>query len=211
MRIPPPSDKDDDDADEFSDYEAEDDEDTDSDWQEVEHDDFAWEAAETMPLQLPSRLDVTVLKAHGLEDLLLQEKELREGHMNDALRALRNSLGDKAFLLRNRLRKTKGVKNREAAYRSIASKMRDVQRHVSTYKRGRSALEKMGYGDGWPPISKEDLRLSGDITDANRFGQNQEELPWFWRIGGNKNDDELDGNKKMDECMLDCFLLVLLN
>ena len=99
MRIPPPSDKDDDDADEFSDYEAEDDEDTDSDWQEVEHDDFAWEAAETMPLQLPSRLDVMVLKAHGLEDLLLQEKELREGHMNDALRALRNSLGDKAFLL----------------------------------------------------------------------------------------------------------------
>jgi hypothetical protein len=32
-------------------------------------------------------------------------------------------------------------------------------------------------------ITDIDLKVTGDLTDENRFGQRLDTLPWFWRIG----------------------------
>ena len=32
-------------------------------------------------------------------------------------------------------------------------------------------------------ITDDDLKVTGDLTDEQRFGQRSDTLPWFWRIG----------------------------
>jgi hypothetical protein len=35
-------------------------------------------------------------------------------------------------------------------------------------------------------IKPDELGVSKEITEENRFGQGSDILPWFWRIGGNQ-------------------------
>jgi hypothetical protein len=35
-------------------------------------------------------------------------------------------------------------------------------------------------------IKPNELGVSKDITEENRFGQSSDVLPWFWRIGGSR-------------------------
>jgi hypothetical protein len=170
------------------------------------------EAAEKMKILLPSRFDPQGLKNAGFEELLLTEKELREGQMNDSIRLVRHSLGDKAWLLRKRLRNAKGTKAKGQVRKSVAAKTRDVQKHISAYNRGRKALLRMGFGEEWKPITREDLRLSADISEANRVGQNTEKLPWFWRIeeGPAAGSVDIDSSKQMEECKYHSVLKAVL-
>ena len=60
-------------------------------------------------------------------------------------------------------------------------------------------------GDGWKVISKEDIRLSSEVAEANRVGMNQEKLPWFWCIeeGEEGSAVEVESSKQMEECELE--------
>ncbi|KAG9317919.1 hypothetical protein JVU11DRAFT_2151 [Chiua virens] len=59
---------------------------------------------------------------------------------------------------------------------------------VRSYLRALEALKFLDAGqnilDKYQPIKQEDLGLSKDITEENRFGQSSHVLPWFWRIDG---------------------------
>jgi len=46
-------------------------------------------------------------------------------------------------------------------------------------------------------ITNDDLKVAGDITDEQRFGQWLDTLLWFWRIGEASNLNAL----RMQECM----------
>ena len=76
---------------------------------------------------------------------------------------------------------------------------------VRQYHRSRTALELLlGTGhsllqDHYLPISSEDLKISGDITEVNRFGQKNDRLPWFWRL---QKEDMEEGSPAMNECEL---------
>ena len=164
--------------------------------------DLDWEAAEKTIVPLPSCFDASTMRKWGLEHLLLLEKELREAQMNDVLHLLRHSLEDKAWLLWRKLQGIKGYKEKSAIRTSVTDKMQDVERHAATYNRGREALVRMGFAGEWLPISKADLRLSADVSEANRIGQNREKLPWFWRLeqGIGAGHVEIESSWRMEEC-----------
>ena len=44
--------------------------------------------------------------------------------------------------------------------------------------------------------------VPSDITEENRFGQRSDVLPWFWRLGG-QNEDQHD--TWMEECKFIVF------
>ena len=156
---------------------------------------------------LPSSFNPAELCANGLGQLLHQEKELREGQMHDALHCLCQSLGDKAWLLRSKLWNVKGTKKRIAIRRSVADKGHEVDKHVSAYNKGRDALQRMGFENDWRPITKNELRLSSDVAEANQVGQNCDKLPWFWRIeeGEGTGNSEIELSKRMEECVFCLF------
>ncbi len=62
-------------------------------------------------------------------------------------------------------------------------------------------------------ISKEDIRLSSEVAEANRVGMNWEKLPWFWHIEESEEGTavEVESSKRMEECELEyCSFLATL-
>jgi len=51
----------------------------------------------------------------------------------------------------------------------------------------------------YKPLLREHLKLSGDITQPNRFGQCTDKLAWFWNAGQSNADGRYGW---MDECAL---------
>jgi hypothetical protein len=53
------------------------------------------------------------------------------------------------------------------------------------------------------------MKMSGDITEENRFGQRLETLAWFWRQGSDPGSDDI-ASPRMHECKFnscDCILV----
>jgi hypothetical protein len=47
-------------------------------------------------------------------------------------------------------------------------------------------------------ITKQNLKMSTDITEESRMGQRNDRLPWFWRVEG--GEDKQGENGMMNEC-----------
>jgi len=45
-------------------------------------------------------------------------------------------------------------------------------------------------------ITDVNLKVAGDLTDEQQFGQRSDALPWFWRIG----DVDSSSGPRMQEC-----------
>ncbi|KAF7357066.1 hypothetical protein MSAN_01300600 [Mycena sanguinolenta] len=183
-----------------------------SDWEE--EDENGWEEeegnldetdihttieAERMRLSLPSNLKRVHIQADLYAILQKQEATMREGQINDALRKLRLTLGAKAWMLRNKVRNARGGKGRTRAWDSVKTKEQEVQRHVQIYLQARAALQRMGMGAEWRPITKQDLAMPGDLVEPNRFGQRSSSLPWFWRIEDGGVLDEIQESPEINE------------
>jgi hypothetical protein len=190
---------------------SEDDSEIDEEWEDTssdcgEDDDdigempLEWESSERTVIRMPSRLNVDMLKSNGLAALIDQEVDLREGQMNEALCFLRSSQGDKAFIYHYRMRGRQSNRVKGAGRKDVAARNKDVTRQVRTFMRCKAALIRLGSDvSSWPDITEADLRLSGDITEPNRLGQNKDTLPWFWRLeeGG---ESEGKSSERMEEC-----------
>jgi hypothetical protein len=85
-------------------------------------------------------------------------------------------------MLRNTVRDAPGGKKKLRAWSGVKTKDKEVRRHVKQYTQASAALRRMGMGAQWKPITKEDLKMPGDITEANRTGQRSSVLVWFWRL-----------------------------
>ena len=63
----------------------------------------------------------------------------------------------------------------------------EAQKHRSIYCHAQSALQQLDidsdYMETLHDITNDDLKVMGDITEENRFGQCSDAIPWFWRIG----------------------------
>ncbi|KAJ6619131.1 hypothetical protein B0H10DRAFT_1743673, partial [Mycena sp. CBHHK59/15] len=53
---------------------------------------------------------------------------------------------------------------------------------LKVYHQATAALRRMGMREKWKPITKDDLKMSGDMIEANRTGQRAHTLAWFWRL-----------------------------
>ncbi|KAJ7226572.1 hypothetical protein C8J57DRAFT_1252507 [Mycena rebaudengoi] len=63
----------------------------------------------------------------------------------------------------------------------------------------RSALQHMGQAGDWPPITRADLKMRGDLTEANRMGQQSDTLAWFWRLEDLGAEEEMQRSGRMSE------------
>ncbi|KAJ7177717.1 hypothetical protein C8R46DRAFT_888663 [Mycena filopes] len=179
--------------------ELSDSEDEGEDWEDTEDDPDTITDLQKMRLSLPSNLKNAHLPDVLHHKLQKQETMMREGQINDSLRRLRLALGAKAWRLRNDVRNAGGGKGKTRAWGGVNAKDREVQRHVHVYMQATAALRRMGTGDKWKPITKQDLAMSGDITEANRTGQRASTLPWFWRLEDGGALGEMEESSEMTE------------
>jgi len=80
----------------------------------------------------------------------------------------------------------KSQKTMARAWDSIHRADKQIRGAVQCYYLARGALEGLGVsGDllsRYQEIQKKDLKMSRDVIEENRVGQQSSELPWFWRL-----------------------------
>jgi hypothetical protein len=155
------------------------DEDTDDEWEvDAESEENSPEAVK---LLLSSALTTSQWTKFKLHAMVEQERELQEGQANDALEGIRNSLAQVSLVFRTQVQNSKSVYTRTRSWGKVQQTNSQVQRYVSRYKTAQNALIQLGA----PPdicsqfldIRREDLKMPGDIVEANRIGQRSDSLP----------------------------------
>ena len=159
---------------------------TDEDAEEDSNESFP----EDLTLWLPSYLGASYLKTAGLKDLIKEELQLRLGQANDSLYKLRTHLGHKSYLYRMNFRSSTSVRTDTRSKQDIRRVALKITRDVRSYHRARESLSRLEASQDilqkYQLIKPDELGVSKDITEENRFGQGSDILPWFWRIGGSQ-------------------------
>lgn len=166
-----------------------------------EDDEGPTELAEDICLLMPSSLGAEWCRENGRAKLMEQEIKLREGQANDALEDIRVALAHRSLLVSKKLHAADSVKTTTRAWNEIRQADKIVRVHVKNYQHARQALINLHAGmTHFRQIKKADLKMSGDVTEEKRFGQRNDTLAWFWRLGGIGKREENDS--WMQECRL---------
>ncbi|KAG9312102.1 hypothetical protein JVU11DRAFT_7387 [Chiua virens] len=136
-------------------------------------DELGYAYPESMRLHMPSSLP--------------SEDKSQIGQVNDCLSSLKNHLGQKAVLYRINFRSSTSNRTDTRSKQDIRKVVLKINSDVRSYHRAIGALKALGASEDllekYRIIQPEDLAVSKDITEENRFNQSSHILPWFWRIG----------------------------
>ncbi|KAI5993177.1 hypothetical protein EDC04DRAFT_2613445 [Pisolithus marmoratus] len=171
------------------------DDDDEGDW-ETPEEEVEGLASELMSIWMPSAIGAAKLTELGLHDLLTEERELRIGQTNDCLDQLRTDLGNKAMTANST---REGTRTKKEIQKVVAR----VTKHVRSYQRARQAILRLdpdgNMAEKYQEILPEDLAVSKEVTEENRFGQGTSKLAWFWVIDGEKSQLNVEAGGLMEE------------
>ena len=137
--------------------------------------------AEHLKLAIPSAWDIALLKDADLEPLVEEEVQLRIGQANDHLEKLRTHSGHKSVLFQINFQSLSSVRTDTRSKQDIRQVVLKINQDVRSYHRAREALIQLQASKDilqrYQPIKSEELGVSKDITEENRFGQSSDVLP----------------------------------
>ena len=150
---------------------------TDEDTEEDSNESFP----KDLTLWLPSYLGASCLKMAGLKDLIKEELQLYLGQANDSLYKLRTHLGHKSYLYRMNFQSSTSVRTDTRSKQDIQRVALKITRDVRSYHRARESLSHLKASQDilqkYQLIKPDELGVSKDITEENRFGQGSDILP----------------------------------
>jgi len=137
------------------------------------------------PVTLASSFTARQRQTYGLRDLAKAESTLRLAQAYDALEKLRNALGIKSFLSRNRSSQ-QGPRAVTRFMESLRRADRQSKAHAATYRRAWRAIKDLGipqveYG-GLQDLEDSDLRMLSDWLEEERYKGYNCQLPWIWSV-----------------------------
>ena len=152
-----------------------------------------WFIPEKERLTLPSSFALGEIDWLSLEPVAKIEIELRKGQINDVLESLRLALGEKSLCFRAEVRNADSQRTSLRAWDNIHKFDADARKHRNLYLHSQSALRRLPvdhtYLDTLKDITEGDMKMSGDVTEENRFGQRSDVLARFWRQGTNLEEE----------------------
>ncbi|KAI6011619.1 hypothetical protein EDC04DRAFT_2509080, partial [Pisolithus marmoratus] len=132
-----------------------------------------------------------------------EERELRIGQANDCLDQLRTDLGNKAMLYCQNFRTANSTREGTQTKKEIQKVVTRVNKHVRSYQRARQAILRLdpdgNNAEKYQEILPEDLVVSKEVTEENRFGQGTSKLAWFWVTDGEKSQLNVEAGGLMEE------------
>ena len=103
------------------------------------------------------------------------------GQANDRLEKLRTHLGHKSVLFRMNFQSSSSVRTDTRSKQDIRRVVLKINQDVQSYHRAQEALIQLQASKDilqrYQPIKPEELGVSKDITEENRFGQSSDVLP----------------------------------
>lgn len=162
-----------------------------------------WFTPEKERITLPSALAPGEIERLSLLAIAEVEAELRKGQINNSLENLRLALGEKSLCFRAEVRNARSQRTTQRAWDNIHKFDSEARKHRNMYTHTRDALRRLPvngqYLDTLQDITEGDMKMSGDITEENRFGQRSESLAWFWRQGADPDANNIT-SPQMQEC-----------
>lgn len=166
--------------------------------------------SERITIGLPSNLGPALCAMHGLQDLVVKERRLRVGQMNDALHAVRVGVAYKSFLYRSSVRRATSYRARLRSFDEVHNSNQDTLAHARLYMCARTSLMSL-YDDSIPAdaklkeemlakyrvLEKSDLKANTTLIEHDVRGVSHKHLPWFWSLDVNM---ETKGSAWMAEC-----------
>ncbi|KAI6099659.1 hypothetical protein F5141DRAFT_1205122 [Pisolithus sp. B1] len=160
-------------------------------------------ASGLMSIWMPSSIGSAKLTELGLVDLLKDERELRIGQANDCLDQLRTDLGNKAMLYQQNFWTANSTRRGTRTKKEIQKVVARINKHVRGYQRARQAILRLDpnvdMAGKYQEILPNDLAVSKEVTEENRFGQGTSKLAWFWMMDGEQSQLSLQGGGLMEE------------
>ncbi|KAI6026891.1 hypothetical protein BKA83DRAFT_4049978, partial [Pisolithus microcarpus] len=107
-------------------------------------------------------------------------------------------LGSKAMLYRQNFRTANSTREGTRTKREIQKVVVRINKHVRSYQRARKAILGLdlndNIGEKYQEIQPEDLAVSKEVTEENRFGQGVSKMAWFWMVDGEQNQNQLNAD-----------------
>ena len=128
------------------------------------------------------------------------EIKLRIAQCNDALDAIRLTVGKKAYIFRSQVRKAKSKKHKTRAYTKVHAAEASLSRKKAVYDLARRSLVALNAGsetlEVYQELTRQDLRAATHL-DSSLRNQKHKKLAWFWTM-----DDlgETTENQRLHEC-----------
>jgi hypothetical protein len=140
---------------------------------------------ESFSIVLPSALPRESPHRPFLNRIMEKELELRKGHANDCLAAIRTIIGQEAFQYKKILRPAHDKVHRTRARSSIQTVHRNLVLQSRIYKRTRSAMLSLNMESAtlnllYRELRADDIRVSSVIADPNVAGSSRTQLSWIW-------------------------------
>ncbi|KIN96680.1 hypothetical protein M404DRAFT_162485 [Pisolithus tinctorius Marx 270] len=152
---------------------------------------------------MPSSIGTTKLTELGLHALVKEEMELRIGQANDCLDQLQTDLGNKAMLYRQNFQNAGSTREGTRTKKEIQKVVSQINKHARSYQRSRQAILQLEPADcireKYQEILPQDLGVSKDVTEENRFGQGTSKMAWFWMMDGEQGQLTSDSRGLMEE------------
>jgi hypothetical protein len=158
--------------------------------------------AEVAELWMPSWVTSEHPFDLALSRLRQEELELRKGQANDCLEKLRQALGDRSVVFREKIHSNKSIHHHGTRSKKELHKITlSINKHARGYRRARAAMMRLGADDNvlkvYQSLNAEDLAVNKEVTEENRHSQSSDRLAWFWRISNGPHSEK---NEWMNEC-----------
>jgi hypothetical protein len=161
-------------------------------------------APESIVLPLPSHLGINKQSDPTVAALSADELVIRQTQASESLQHLRLSLGMKSGIFRTMKSNPKSQRTKSRAWKAVHEATAAVQRHARSYSLAQNAIVQLTENplvlSRFPALQKQDLMLSRDVLEENRFGQKSEHVSWIWRLDIGKDQDK---DAWMDESEFD--------
>ncbi|KAG1859409.1 hypothetical protein C8R48DRAFT_673951 [Suillus tomentosus] len=143
--------------------------------------------AEVAELWMPSWGTSDPIMNDVVMPLRQEELELRKGQANDCLEKLRQALGNRSVVFREKLHSNKSIHHQGTRSTKELRKITlAINKHAREYHQSRAAMQQLGADSdtmsSYQALKAEDLTVSKEVTEENRHGQGSDRLAWFWRI-----------------------------
>jgi hypothetical protein len=134
-----------------------------------------WFTSENKRITLPSALASGEIVRLSLKSITLIEVELCKGQITDALNGLHLALGEKSLCFQTEEQNVDSQHTTLRAWDKVHKYNIEAWKCHATYQHAHSVLQRLPvnneYLDMLVPITNEDLKVAGDLTDERRFGQ----------------------------------------
>lgn len=152
---------------------------------------------EKFTLSLPSTLGLQTCKRRQLQHAVEAEIQIRIGHCNDSLQAIRLYIAKKSMLYKTEVRPAINTKGKTRAYHKVQAADATLRCQAQIYRKSRAALKTLQAAQDVLQRFKElqavDLTTTSTFLHPSVEGRKHKHLAWFWLLdaGGDSADENV--------------------